>query len=117
SASNATHQLTARAYDTAGNVSSASLSVVTSNADAVPVVTLPQPLPHVRVAELVTAASQLDSFAKDLLRTSVDLVVSQDYTTAAVTAAAPDTPQALYTNVSTLYLDLLTDWLAFADAN
>ena len=30
---------------------------------------------------------------------------------------APNTPQLIYTNTSSLYLDLLTDWLNYADRN
>jgi hypothetical protein len=46
----------------------------------------------------------------------VDLAVTNPALMPALDAAAPDTPQLVYSNVSNLYQGLLTDWLGFADA-
>src|SRR5205085_7526000 len=35
----------------------------------------------------------------------------------AIDSVAPDTPQLIYSNVSNLYLNLLTNWLNYADRN
>src|SRR5262249_57397029 len=52
-----------------------------------------------------------------LLRNSVDLVIpSRDYLDD-IKEAAPKTPAMIYTNVSSLYLETLTDWLNWADAH
>ena len=34
-----------------------------------------------------------------------------------IAAVSPDTPQFIYTNVSNIYLNLVTDWNAYADRN
>jgi hypothetical protein len=113
---NKTHLLTARAYDVAGNSASATIPVIALNFDALSVPTIPRHYSHIRIAELAYGANQLGTFEDQLLRNSVDLVVTQGGTaTGHITSVAPTTPQLLYTNISTLYLDLLTDWLGFAD--
>lgn len=118
SASNGGHLLTAQAFDLAGNAASAFLPVLTQNADALPVVAIPRHFDHIRVAEVAYAQGQIGEFEKDLLRRAVDLVVTQGgQLTNQITAVAPNTPQLLYTNLSTLYQNLLTDWLAYADAH
>ena len=47
---------------------------------------------------------------------TTDLVISQLTTVNAIAGMSPGTTQLLYTNVSTLYQGLLSDWLNFADA-
>jgi hypothetical protein len=70
---------------------------------------------HIRVAMLAYNGLQLGGFEKDLLRNSVDLVVPTPNLLTQIDPVAPTTPQLIYTNVSNIYLDLLTDWLDYAD--
>jgi hypothetical protein len=56
-------------------------------------------------------------FEDKLLRESVDLVVPENRHVEHIHAVAPATPLLLYTNTSSLYLELLTDWLSYADDN
>jgi hypothetical protein len=114
--SNGTHTLTVLAYDAAGNVGSADVTVTIQNAGALPQPVIPQHLPHIRIAELAYAGTPLDSTAADLLKNSVDLVFPDPQNVSAISALAPKTPQLLYTNLSTVYGSLLTDWNAYADA-
>jgi hypothetical protein len=114
-ASNGVHHIAAVAYDIAGNATMASLSVTTANRAALPAPTILQKYPWIRVAELAYSTSQLDSFGQHLLANSVDVVISDNSgLVPRVTAAAPNTTQLLYTNLSTLYLNLLTDWQHYA---
>src|SRR5262249_40080309 len=59
----------------------------------------------------------LDSFAQQLLRNSVDLVIPNTDYLNDIHAVAPNTPQLVYTNTSSIYRELLTDWLNYADAH
>jgi hypothetical protein len=114
---NGTHTITVLAYDTAGNVGAASVSVTVKNANDLPHPVIPQHLTSVRVAELAYAGTPIDATATALLKSDVDLVISDPKNVAAIAAVAPNTPQLIYTNLSTLYGTLLTDWNAYADAN
>jgi hypothetical protein len=117
-ASNGTHQLTAVAYNVAGNKSQATVTVTTSNATALPVPWLPQHYSWIRVAQLGYSSAQLDSFGQNLLSHSVDLVVTPGGAmTTQVSAIAPNTTQLVYTNLTTLYGSLLTGWLNYASNN
>jgi hypothetical protein len=114
---NGTHTVSVLAYDAAGNVGTASVTVTVQNANALPRPTFPQHLPNVRVAELAYSGTPIDATLAALLKNDVDLVVSDPQNVAAIAALAPKTPQLLYTNLSTLYGSLLTSWDAYADAN
>jgi hypothetical protein len=114
---NGTHTITVLAYDAAGNIGAASVTVTVQNANALPQPVIPQHLPSVRVAELAYTGTPIDSTATALLKSDVDLVISDPKNVAAIAAVAPKTPQLIYTNLSTLYGSLLTDWNAYADAN
>jgi hypothetical protein len=111
------HTLSVRAYDAAGHVGQAAVTVTVQNAGNLPPPTIPQHLPHVRIAELAYAGTPLDATATALLQNDVDLVVSEPQNVSPIAAIAPKTPQLVYTNVSTLYGSLLTDWDAYADAH
>ena len=50
-ASNGVHTLTVKAYDLAGNIGQASLSISTSNATALPRPVIPQHYSHIRIAQ------------------------------------------------------------------
>jgi hypothetical protein len=115
--SNGSHTLQVSAYDAAGNVGRVSVTVVTRNDTAVPQPSFPQHYPYIRIAELAYAGTPLGSLEDSLLRNSVDLVVADPSYLAQIAAAAPATPQLLYTNVSSLYQGLLTGWLTYAAAN
>jgi hypothetical protein len=127
-ASKGVHRLAAVAYDIAGNATMATESVTIANGAAPPppppptptppAPTIRQKYPWIRVAELAYSARQLDSFGRQLLAKSVDLAIT-DFAglVPQVTAASPTTTQLLYTNLSTLYLDLLADWQSYAAAH
>jgi hypothetical protein len=114
---NGTHTIAVLAYDAAGNSGAASVTVTVQNANALPQPSIPQHLPGIRVAELAYSGTPIDATATALLKNDVDLVVSDPRNVAAIAAVAPTTPQLIYTNLSTLYGSLLTDWNTYADAN
>jgi hypothetical protein len=76
---------------------------------------IPRHYAHIRIAQLAYGGTPLGRFEEQLLRNSVDLVIANPAYLARINAVAPRTPQLLYTNLSSLYLDLLTDWLNYAD--
>jgi hypothetical protein len=117
--SDGVHHVMARAYDIAGNVSHAS-EVVTVRArlhPASPGINIPRHYTHIRIAELAYGGTPLDAAAQRLLRNSVDLVIPNPNYLSAIHRTTPKTPQLLYTNVSSLYQNLLTDWLNYAAAH
>jgi hypothetical protein len=71
---------------------------------------------HIRIALLAYYGNPMGAFEDDLLRKHVDVVVPEAKYLAHIHDVAPQTPQLLYTNTSSLYFELLTDWLTFADA-
>jgi hypothetical protein len=81
----------------------------------VPRAVLPRHYRHIRIAMLAYHGNPLSPFEQDLLKNSVDLVVADERQLKPMSQLAPRTPLLAYTNTSTLYLDILTDWLAFAD--
>jgi hypothetical protein len=117
SASNGSHTLSVWAYDLAGNIGRASLTVTTQNNTALPQPNLPRHYSHIRIAELAFTGNPLGSVEDQLLQNSVDLVIPAVTYLAHIHSVAPNTPQLLYTNTSNIYLNLLTDWLNYADAH
>jgi hypothetical protein len=79
---------------------------------------IPRHYNHIRIAELAYSSLPIGSFEDQLLRNSVDLVVS-DVTSLSehIRDVAPTTPQLVYANTSNLYLNVLTGWLNYADAH
>jgi hypothetical protein len=71
--------------------------------------------PHIRVAMLAYTGTPIGSVEQKLLRESVDLVIPNVSYLNRFDALAPGTPQMIYTNVSNIYLELLSDWLDYAD--
>src|SRR5262249_40506029 len=67
------------------------------------------------IAALAYSGTPITSFEQNLLRNSVDLVIPNPKYLSQINAVAPATPQLIYTNVSNLYEQLLTDWLTYAD--
>jgi hypothetical protein len=79
--------------------------------------TIPQHYSWIRLAELAYSGTPMDSTTDQLLRNSIDLVIPNGAYLGHIDSVAPNTPQLIYTNFSNLYQDLLTDWLAYADAH
>jgi hypothetical protein len=79
--------------------------------------TFPEHYPNIRIAELAYSNSPPDSTEDQLLRSSVDLVVPDVSQLSAINAVAPDTPQMIYSNVSSVYQQLLLSWDNYAEAN
>jgi hypothetical protein len=111
--SNGAHIVTVVAYDAGGVTARASVNVNTHASTAGP--TIPQHYSWIRIAELAYSGTPLGSFEKNLLKNSVDLVIPNTNLLPALDASVPNTPQLIYTNVSSLYDELLTDWLNYAD--
>jgi hypothetical protein len=76
---------------------------------------IPRHYPHIRIALLAYHGNPMGSLEDQLLRESVDLVVSNPIYLEHVHQVAPKTPQLIYTNTSNLYQGLLLDWLTYAD--
>ncbi len=76
---------------------------------------IPRHHAHIRIAQLAYYANPMGAFEDDLLREHVDLVVPEAHFLEHIHMVAPRTPQLLYTNTSSLYFDLLPDWLTYAD--
>jgi hypothetical protein len=80
------------------------------------IVVIPQHYSWIRIAQLAYSGTTLGSLEDQLLRNSVDLVVTDvPYLSNHISTVAPNTPQLAYINFTSLYLSLLTDWLNFAD--
>jgi hypothetical protein len=79
--------------------------------------TVPQHLSWIRLAELAYYGTPLDATEQALLRKDVDLVIPNAAYMSQIASVSPGTPQFLYSNVSNIYLNLLTDWLQYADQN
>jgi hypothetical protein len=71
--------------------------------------------PHIRIAMVAYSGIKIGPFEDRLLRDSVDLVIPNGGIQEHVHQVAPHTPMLCYTNTSNLYLDLLADWLVYAD--
>jgi Bacterial Ig domain len=112
---NGPHTLLVRARDAAGNVGEATVSFTVNNRSASAPPTVPRHYAHIRYAALAYNGLSLGAAENQMLRQSVDLVIPNTRYLAQIDAAAPVTPQLVYSNISNLYLDLLTDWLGYAD--
>jgi hypothetical protein len=118
---NGTHTLTVKAYDPAQNIGQASLTFTTQNNFA------PLPQPHISLnpvgANLADLAynggsPQLSASTIALLENGVvDLVVSDPIYASQIAAIAPNLPQLLYTNVSSVYQSSLLAWDNYADSH
>ena len=119
SIANGAHTLTMRAWDSAGNLGTASLAFQVNNPvqAALALPTAPQHYSHIRIAELAYSGNPMGSYEQSLLQTSVDLVVPNPSYLATIDSVAPNTPQLIYTNLSNLYGSLYSDWLNYADAH
>lgn len=84
---------------------------------AVPPATIPQHYPNIRVALEAYQGPPLSAFDTQLLQNSVDLVSPSNGLIGPISQVAPNTPQFIYSNVSSIYENLLSSWLNYADAN
>jgi hypothetical protein len=112
---NGQHALQVLGYDAAGNVGTATETVVVQNNLALPQPVIPQHYPQIRIAELAYSGNPMGSVEDQLLQNSVDLVVANPTYLQQINSISPNTPQLLYQNVSNIYLSLLTDWDNYAD--
>jgi hypothetical protein len=95
----------------------ASVAVATQGSPVLPPPAVPLHSGSIGIVELAYDGMPLDSAATQLLHQNVDLTVSGQSTLGPISAIAPATPQLVYTNVSNLYHNLLTDWLTYADSH
>lgn len=117
---NGTHTLTVKAYDPAQNIGTASETFTTQN-DFTPLSqpNIPRHNPDLGLTDIVYygGSAQLAPSDIPLLQNVVDSVIDDPIYLSQINAVAPNTPQLIYTNVSSLYQNLLTSWDAYADAN
>lgn len=112
---NGSHQLSVRAYDAGGNVSIATHTVTFSNKASYELPSISSHYSHIRVAALAYSGNPMSTTEKTLLQNSIDLVVANPKYLSTIDQTSSATPQLIYSNVSNLYLELLTDWLDYAD--
>jgi len=72
---------------------------------------------HIRLAQLAYSGNPAGTFETNLARNSLDLIIPNPRYLQAFETATPDTTKVIYTNLSNVYGELLTDWNAYADAN
>ena len=113
---NGVHTLAVRVWDAAGNTTVTTVSLKIANPPAPVAAAVTRHFAHIRYASLAYNGTPMDATTTELLQNKVDLVVPNAKYLGPIDAVAPDTPQLIYSNVSNLYLDLLTDWLQYADA-
>jgi hypothetical protein len=113
--SNGKHHLAIRAWDEAGNLGEATRDFSIQNRIVMELPAIPRHYDHIRYASLAYNGTTLGPAEVELLRESVDLVVPNSRYLTTIDHASPSTPQLIYSNVSNLYLDLLTDWLDYSD--
>lgn len=77
---------------------------------------IPQHLPHIRLAMLAYGSQLATAADAALLSTAVDLVIGGEPTYASVPAAST-VPMLPYANLTQLAADQLTDWLSYASAH
>jgi hypothetical protein len=114
---NGVHLLQVRAYDSEGNLGQAEYSFTTDNQgqDPLYVPNIPRHFSHIRIAQLAYSGNPMGSVERYLLQTAVDLVIPNVRYLALINDVAPQTPQLLYSNITNLYQQMLTDWLNYAD--
>ena len=117
---NGSHTLVVRAIDVNGNTTVETLEFTTANANVLSAPTrptLPRHYDHIRIAQLAYSSTPFGAFEDARLKDSVDLVIPNPKFLERIDNVAPETPQAIYTNISNLYQGLLLDWLNYADTH
>lgn len=113
---NGSHTLTVRTVDVDGNSDTATYLFTVQNdtggkpdrPDGV------RKYDHIRLAQLAYAGNPMGTYELQLAANSLDLIVPNARFLNSLETAAPDTPKVIYSNVSNLYGDLLTDWFEYA---
>lgn len=77
----------------------------------------PRHYSHIRLAQLAYNGTPVTDVERAQLANSIDLVIPNPRYLESFEQTAPDTPKIIYSNVSNVYQELLTDYLSFADAN
>jgi hypothetical protein len=78
---------------------------------------VPRNFSHIRIAKLAYSGTELTDYEQSLIKNGVDLIIPNLNLVDDISAVNSKTPQFIYTNVSNVYLGLLTDWLTYADKN
>lgn len=113
---NGPHTLAVRVWDAAGNTTETVMTLKVNNPPPAPPAEIKRHFSHIRYASLAYHGTPMDATTTELLQNKVDLVIPNPTYLGPIQAVAADTPQFIYSNVSNLYLNLLTDWMAYADA-
>lgn len=116
---NGQHLVSVKAIDANGNIGSLDLTYTVNNVGTAAKPsrpTAPRHYPHIRLAQLAYDGNPMGAYEQNLAKTSLDLIIPNEKYLPALEAVAPSTPKVIYTNVSNIYGNLLTDWLATADA-
>ncbi|MEZ6142627.1 MAG: hypothetical protein R3B84_18865 [Zavarzinella sp.] len=97
-------------------------TIITSSRRQIPAPTgggetgnLPQRMSHIRLAMLAYSSLSYGAYEQNLLQNRVDLVIPNPRFLQQFENDAPTTGKILYSNASNIYLELLTDWLKYAD--
>jgi len=112
---NGFHHILVRVYDLAGNRAEYRQRVNFLNQAPYTLPDIASHYKHIRLALLAYSGNPMGAFEQQLLQSSIDLVVPNPRYLETINQTSPDTPQLIYSNVSNLYLELLTDWLKYAD--
>ena len=91
--------------------------VAPSEIGAVPRADIAHKYTHIRLAQLAYYGNPAGDFEKDLAKNSLDLIIPNPQYLQVFETASPALTKIIYTNLSNIYGDLLTDWNAYADAN
>jgi hypothetical protein len=79
---------------------------------------IPQHYSWIRLAEIAYSGATLGSFEDQLLRNSIDLVITDDPAlNSHISQVSPSTAQVAYINYSSIYGSLLLDWDNYADTH
>ncbi len=116
---NGRHVVSVRAIDANGSAGTAEATFEVNNAGTAAKPSRPtgvRKYTHIRLAQLAYDGNPLGSYEQNLAKNSLDLIIPNEKYLPALEAAAPTTPKVIYTNVSNIYGNLLTDWLTYADA-
>jgi hypothetical protein len=115
-ATNGSHTLLVQGFDLEGNVGKATVTFNVQNDTSVARPNIPRHYSHIRIAQLAYNGTPFGALEDELLRDSIDLVVSSTTNLSRINQSAPNSARMLYSNVSNIYEDRVTDWLSFADA-